>query len=107
VLTLDDLILAGTEPGRQAHSIEWGVALDDCQGDRAKLVVTRHRRQGADDPAVHLHRYAALGQDVTGTVEVQEDQPTRRPPKVVNASHALLPAIAPLVQVNGRAQRRA
>src|SRR5665811_1689013 len=104
VLALNDLLLAGAEPGRRAHGVQRRVALDDGQSYRAELVVTRHRRQTAHDPAISLNLDAAPGQGVAGAVEVQEHQAPGWPPKVVNASHGLLPAIAPLVQMHGRAQ---
>jgi hypothetical protein len=37
-------------------------------------------------------------------LEVQEHQSSQRPAKIVDARHGLLPAIAPLMEVNRRAR---
>ena len=81
------------------------VALDHRERDRAVLVVPRHRGQ----PARPRARRAApahprVRQHVPRPVEVQEDQPPRRPAEVVHPGDRLLAAVAALVQVHGGAQ---
>ena len=53
--------------------------------------------------AIELHRIAVRRQALSGTVEVQHDQPSRRPAEIVDARDGLLTAVAPFVQVHGRA----
>jgi capsular exopolysaccharide synthesis family protein len=56
--TLDDLVLHGTKPSRIENHLQRGVSLDDGQGDGAELVVSSHRGQATDDPAISLDRPA-------------------------------------------------
>ena len=80
------------------------VALHQGERDRSQLVVPGHGRHEPDrSPVVH-HLGTTVRQDVPGPVEVEEDQPARRPTEVVHPGDGLLPAVAPLVQVHGGPQ---
>ena len=69
------------------------------------LVVAADRGHAADDARRRARTSAPRGrQDVPGAVEVEEDEPARRPAEVVHPGHRLLPAVAALVQVHGGAQ---
>src|SRR5215207_10940683 len=74
--------------------------LDQGRCDRTELVMADRGADEADLALVERHRVAVRGQLVTDPVEVQQDQPARRPAEVVHPGHRLLPAVAPLLQVN-------
>ena len=61
------------------------------------------RADEAHGGAIELHRIAVRRQALSGSVEVQHDQPSRRPAEIVDARDGLLTAVAPFVQVHGRA----
>ena len=67
-------------------------------------MVTGHRRHAADDPAIRLNLSAARGLGCGVSHRGAEHQPSRRPAKIVSPRDGLLPAIAPLVQMNRRGQ---
>jgi hypothetical protein len=54
--------------------------------------------------AKHKNRVTNFGQKVTGSVELQHNQPTRRVTEIVNFGDGFLTAVAPLAEVNTRAQ---
>ena len=95
---------AAGRPSTSSCCVERHVALDQGQRDRAELVVAG---RGADE-ADHLLPRPQLGADrrqpVLGAVEVEQREPARRTTEVVHPRDGLLPAVAALVQVDGRAE---
>ena len=98
-------VCAAERSSTRSSSVGSVLRLTTASAIGPSLVVARDRRHVADrrghrpGPSLALRR-----QDVARPVEVQEDQPTRRPAEVVHPRDRLLPAVAALVQVHGRAQ---